>query len=79
MRIDFLDSFMQKFPDFVNIINSDEKKLFSYITPMTDRELKLVIKNPAATHGVNVDLDLIEDILNDFGERLDLCPCCNIP
>jgi hypothetical protein len=73
MRIDFLDSFMQEFPDFVNIINSDEKKPFSYITPMTDRELKLVIKNPAATHGVNVDLDLIEDILNDFrGEARSL-------
>ena len=73
MRIDFLDSFMQEFPDFINIINSDEKKPFSYITPMTDRELKLVIKNPAATHGVNVDLDLIEDILNDFrGEARSL-------
>ena len=40
---------------------------------MADRELKLVIKNPAATHGVNVDLNLIEEIIEDFrGESRSL-------
>jgi WD40 repeat protein/energy-coupling factor transporter ATP-binding protein EcfA2 len=73
MRTDFLDQFMHTFPDFVVTIQSDGRKPFSYITPMTDRELKLVIKNPAATHGINVDLDLIEEIIEDFrGESRSL-------
>ncbi|MCZ8308757.1 MAG: NACHT domain-containing protein [Microcystis sp. LE19-98.1E] len=73
MRTDFLDQFMHTFPDFVVTIQSDGRKPFSYITPMADRELKLVIKNPAATHGVNVDLNLIENILEDFrGESRSL-------
>ncbi|NCR32919.1 MAG: NACHT domain-containing protein, partial [Microcystis aeruginosa L211-101] len=73
MRTDFLDQFMHTFPDFVVTIQSDGRKPFSYITPMTDRELKLVIKNPAATHGVNVDLNLIEKIIEDFrGESRSL-------
>ena len=66
MRTDFLDQFMNAFPDFVVTIQSDGSKPFSYITPMTDRELKLVIKNPAATHGVNVEQDLIEEMIGDF-------------
>jgi len=73
MRTDFLDQFMHTFPDFVVTIQSDGRKPFSYITPMADRELKLVIKNPAATHGVNVDLNLIEEIIEDFrGESRSL-------
>ncbi|NCQ83580.1 MAG: NACHT domain-containing protein [Microcystis aeruginosa W13-18] len=73
MRTDFLDQFMHTFPDFVVTIQSDGRKPFSYITPMADRELKLVIKNPAATHGVNVDLNLIEKIIEDFrGESRSL-------
>ncbi|MCZ8049906.1 MULTISPECIES: ATP-binding protein, partial [unclassified Microcystis] len=73
MRTDFLDQFMNTFPDFVVTIQSDGRKPFSYITPMADRELKLVIKNPAATHGVNVDLNLIEKIIEDFrGESQSL-------
>ena len=73
MRTDFLDQFMNTFPDFVVTIQSDGRKPFSYITPMADRELKLVIKNPAATHGVNVDLNLIEEIIEDFrGESRSL-------
>ena len=73
MRTDFLDQFMNTFPDFVVTIQNDGRKPFSYITPMTDRELKLVIKNPAATHGINVDLYLIEKILEDFrGESRSL-------
>ena len=73
MRTDFLDQFMNAFPDFVVTIQSDGRKPFSYITPMTDRELKLVIKNPAATHGVNVEQDLIEEMIGDFrGESRSL-------
>ena len=73
MRTDFLDQFMNAFPDFVVTIQSDGRKPFSYITPMTDRELKLVIKNPAATHGINVEQDLIEEMINDFrGESRSL-------
>ena len=73
MRTDFLDQFMNEFPDFVVTIQSDGRKPFSYITPMTDRELKLVIKNPAATHGVNVEQDLIEEMIGDFrGESRSL-------
>jgi WD40 repeat protein/energy-coupling factor transporter ATP-binding protein EcfA2 len=73
MRTDFLDQFMNAFPDFVVTIQSDGRKPFSYITPMTDRELKLVIKNPAATHGVNVEQDLIEEMIDDFrGESRSL-------
>ncbi|QLE57848.1 tetratricopeptide repeat protein [Nostoc sp. TCL26-01] len=73
MRTDFLDRLMNEFPDFVAAIQNEGKEPFSYITPMTDRELKLVIKNPAASHGVNVDKDLIEEIINDFrGESRSL-------
>ena len=73
MRTDFLDQFMNTFPDFVVTIQSDGSKPFSYITPMTDRELKLVIKNPAATHGINVEQDLIEEMIGDFrGESRSL-------
>jgi len=73
MRTDFLDQFMNAFPDFVVTIQSDGSKPFSYITPMTDRELKLVIKNPAATHGINVEQDLIEEMIGDFrGESRSL-------
>lgn len=69
MRTDFLDQLMNEFPDFVLAIQDGGKEPFSYITPMTDRELKLVIKNPAATHGVNVERDLVEEIINDFRDE----------
>ena len=73
MRTDFLDQFMNAFPDFVVTILSDGRNPFYPITPMTDRELKLVIKNPAATHGVNVEQDLIEEMIDDFrGESRSL-------
>jgi WD40 repeat protein/Tfp pilus assembly protein PilF/energy-coupling factor transporter ATP-binding protein EcfA2 len=73
MRTDFLDQLMNEFPDFVLAIQDGGKEPFSYVTPMTDRELKLVIKNPAATHGVNVERDLIEEVINDFrGESRSL-------
>ncbi len=68
MRTDFLDS-LTPFPEFQKTIESHIR----LVTQMTDRELKLVIKNPAATHGVNVDKDLIEEIINDFrGESRSL-------
>ncbi len=61
MRTDFLDH-ITPFPEFQKAIESHIR----FITEMTDRELKLVIRNPAATHGINVDKDLIEEIINDF-------------
>ncbi|MBD2494503.1 eIF2A-related protein [Nostoc sp. FACHB-280] len=61
MRTDFLDH-LTPFPEFQKAIEGNIR----FITEMTDRELKLVIRNPAATHGVNVDKELIEEIINDF-------------
>ncbi|MBG1244727.1 nSTAND1 domain-containing NTPase [Nostoc sp. NZL] len=61
MRTDFLEH-ITPFPKFQKAIESHIR----FITEMTDRELKLVIRNPAATHGINVDKDLIEEIINDF-------------
>ena len=68
MRTDFLER-LSPFPEFQETI----EKHICFVKEMTDRELKLVIKNPAATHGVNVDRDLIEEIINDFrGESRSL-------
>jgi WD40 repeat protein/energy-coupling factor transporter ATP-binding protein EcfA2 len=61
MRTDFLDRF-NAYPDLEAIT----QRHIRFVSEMTDRELKLVIMNPAARHGIEVDQDLIELIFGDF-------------
>ncbi|GBE94465.1 hypothetical protein [Nostoc cycadae] len=61
MRNDFY-SHLGAYSDFLSITQSHIRNVLD----MTDRELRLVIKNPAARHGVKVEEDLIAQIIKDF-------------
>ncbi|MEH1970556.1 nSTAND1 domain-containing NTPase [Nostoc sp.] len=61
MRNDFYPQ-LGAYSEFLSVTQSHIRNVLD----MTDRELRLVIKNPAAKHGVKVEEDLIAQIIKDF-------------
>lgn len=60
MRADFLDRFAS-YPKFSKLIDNHKP----FIADMDDHELRLVIEQPAAQHGVVFEKGLVEEIIKD--------------